>query len=209
MFAVGDTHALLITVQLRKGGARTLTETIKTAACATRYTAGQWKTNVGTGLRLRVDSRTALSSVTFPLTAKLAGHGALKAQKGLGRLRFVQAGGVRTILQLGATKGAPKGVLLPAATPRRTVRRRQWKHDHRSGPPGRRRDRRAHALPPRRQAAAGEAAPDGSRHRARGRPGQAQDQASARHWPLTHTSAGARRLGGGRAPVTTFLLLPM
>ncbi len=58
--AATPTHSL-IAVKLRKGTTRTLTETVKTAACATRYTAGQWKTNVGTGLRLRVDSRTAIT----------------------------------------------------------------------------------------------------------------------------------------------------
>jgi hypothetical protein len=115
-FADGDIHTLLITVKPRKGRARTMTETIKTAACATRYTAGQWRTKTGTGLRLRVDSRTALTSVTFPLPAALAQRGALKPAKGLGRLRIVQAGGVRTILKLGAP-GAPKGVLLAAPAP--------------------------------------------------------------------------------------------
>ena len=115
-FADGDTHTLLVIVKPRKGAAHTMTETITTAACATRYTAGQWRTTVGTGLRLRVDSRTALNSVTFPLPAVLAKRGALKPAKGLGRLRIVQSGGVRTILNLGA-KGAPKGVLLAAASP--------------------------------------------------------------------------------------------
>ena len=113
-FADGDVHTLLVTATPRKGAARTMTETIRTAPCATRYTAGQWRTNVGTGLRLRVDSRTALSSVTFPLPAALAGKGALKPRKGLGRLRIVQAGGVRTILQLGTAKAAA-GVLLASS----------------------------------------------------------------------------------------------
>ncbi len=122
-FSDGDTHTLLVTATPRRGAARTMTETIRTAPCATRYTAGQWRTNVGTGLRLRVDSRTPLSSVTFPLPAALAGRGALKPRKGLGRLRIVQAGGVRTILQLGAAKAA-SGVLLAssaAGTPSVTV----------------------------------------------------------------------------------------
>ncbi len=122
-FADGDTHTLLVTATPRRGAARTMTETIRTAPCATRYTAGEWRTNVGTGLRLRVDSRTALSSVTFPLPASLAGRGALKPRKGLGRLRIVQAGGARTILQLGTAKAA-RGVLLAssaAGTPSVTV----------------------------------------------------------------------------------------
>ena len=113
-FADGDVHTLLVTATPRKGAARTMTETIRTAACATRYTAGQWRTNVGTGLRLRVDSRTALSSAAFPLPASLAGKGALTARKGIGRLRIVQSGGKRTILQLGAAKAA-KGVLLASS----------------------------------------------------------------------------------------------
>ncbi len=112
-FADGDVHTLLVTATPRKGAARTMTETIRTARCATRYTAGQWRTNVGTGLRLRVDSRSALGSVAFPLPATLAGRGALTARKGIGRLRIVQAGGKRTILQLGTAKAA-KGVLLAA-----------------------------------------------------------------------------------------------
>ena len=81
-FSDGDVHTLLVTATPRKGAARTMTETIRTAACATRYTAGQWRTNVGTGLRLRVDSRTALGSVTFPLPASLAGGDALTGPQG-------------------------------------------------------------------------------------------------------------------------------
>jgi hypothetical protein len=113
-FSDGDLHTLLITARPRKGAPRTMTETIRTAPCATRFTAGEWRTNVGTGLRLRVDSRSPVAGAAFPLPASLAGKGALKPRKGLGRLRYVQAGGRRTILQLGAT-GARGAVLLASA----------------------------------------------------------------------------------------------
>ena len=113
-FSDGDVHTLVVTATPRRGAARTMTETIRTAACATRYTAGQWKTTVGTGLRLRVDSRTAVDSVSFPLPASLAAGDTLTPRKGLGRLRIVQAGGTRTILQLGAAKAA-KGTLLASS----------------------------------------------------------------------------------------------
>jgi len=124
-FADGDTHELLVQVKPRRGAVRTMNETIRTAACATRFTAGQWKTNVGTGLRVRVDSRTALQTATFPLPRALANARMLRPQKGLGRLRIVVAGGTRTIHQLGAVKAA-KGVLLAASagTPSVTVKGR-------------------------------------------------------------------------------------
>ena len=205
-FADGDAHTLLITVKPRKGRARTMTETIKTAACATRYTAGQWRTKVGTGLRLRVDSRTALTSVTFPLPAALAKRGALKPAKGLGRLRIVQSGGVRTILQLGAA-GSAEGRAARGSGARISVGARQRPPDHRARPAGGDRDRRDHAVPPRRAAAAQQAAPDGG-HDRRGRAGQAPDQAPAGHRTLKGVLP-VRVVGGRRAPVLTRRGVPM
>ena len=40
----------------RKGAARTLVVKIRSIACATRFTAGQWRTAKGAALRLRVVS---------------------------------------------------------------------------------------------------------------------------------------------------------
>ncbi len=53
---------LRITVTPPKGKAQALTATLRCARCATRFTAGQWRTAKGTGLRLRLDSRSPVAA---------------------------------------------------------------------------------------------------------------------------------------------------
>ncbi len=54
----------------RRGAARrVLRATLRVAACATRFTARQYRTTSGSALRLRIDSRTATTAATFALPA--------------------------------------------------------------------------------------------------------------------------------------------
>ena len=84
-------HALVARLRPRTGRARTLTTTLRIAGCATRFTARQYHTTGGTGIRLRVDSRTATSSVVFTLPSAIARGLALGTPAG--RIRIVTRSG--------------------------------------------------------------------------------------------------------------------
>ncbi len=119
-------HTLTVLAQPRKGKVRKLTETMRTVACSSRFTAGQWRTAKGTGLRLRVDSRSPLTKVVFPVPATLVPSAALHPRAGLGRLRIVLSGGRRRVMQLSAASGAKSslvsgGVMLLRGAGRPTV----------------------------------------------------------------------------------------
>ena len=65
-------HVLAATLRPSHGVTRVLRATLRVAGCATRFAPRQYRTTAGTGLRLRVDSRTATGSVTFTVPAALA-----------------------------------------------------------------------------------------------------------------------------------------
>jgi hypothetical protein len=65
--------------------------TLRLAGCANLFTARQWRTTAGSAVRLRVDSRTTLGSVTFTVPAALARG--LATGPPAGRVRFVTAAG--------------------------------------------------------------------------------------------------------------------
>ncbi|HVP03108.1 MAG TPA: hypothetical protein VMT10_11105 [Solirubrobacteraceae bacterium] len=120
-------HTLSVVVRPLKGSARKMTETMRTVPCAARFTAGQWRTAKGTGLRLRVDSRSAVTKVVFPLPAALVSPAALAPRPGLGRLRVITQGGQRRMLPLAAAASAalPGRLLGGAGKPTVTLKGRQ------------------------------------------------------------------------------------
>jgi hypothetical protein len=86
-------HTLIARLRPRTGRTRTLKTTLRVAPCATRFTARQYRTTLGTGIRLRVDSRTAMSAVTFSLPSAITKGLALG--KPSGRIRVVTSAGRR------------------------------------------------------------------------------------------------------------------
>ena len=64
-------HTLRTVVRGRRGAAKTVALTLETEPCQTRFTAQRWRTTAGAGLRLRVDSRTALTQLSFNVPAAL------------------------------------------------------------------------------------------------------------------------------------------
>jgi hypothetical protein len=65
------THTLRTAVRGRRGAAKTVALTLQTQPCQTLFTAQRWRTTAGAGLRLRVDSRTALTQLSFKVPAAL------------------------------------------------------------------------------------------------------------------------------------------
>ena len=70
-------HTLRTTLK-GKRGTKSVTLALQTAPCQTLFTAQRWKTTAGAGLRLRIDSRTALKGLSFTvpsvLLPKQTGH---------------------------------------------------------------------------------------------------------------------------------------
>jgi hypothetical protein len=64
-------HTLRTVVRGRRGAAKTVALTLQTEPCQTLFTAQRWRTTAGAGLRLRVDSRTALTQLSFKVPAAL------------------------------------------------------------------------------------------------------------------------------------------
>ena len=64
-------HTLRTAVRGRRGAAKTVALTLQTQPCQTLFTAQRWRTTAGAGLRLRIDSRTALTQVSFRVPAAL------------------------------------------------------------------------------------------------------------------------------------------
>ncbi len=91
--ATASRHKLTVVIQPVVGGSHRVTEPMRSVPCAARFSAGEWRTKAGTGLRLRVDSRSALRRVAFPLPAALVSPRALAPRAGLGRLRVVVRAG--------------------------------------------------------------------------------------------------------------------
>jgi hypothetical protein len=64
-------HTLRTAVRGRRGAAKTVALTLQTEPCQTLFTAQRWRTTAGAGLRLRIDSRTALTQLSFKVPAPL------------------------------------------------------------------------------------------------------------------------------------------
>ena len=80
-------HVLRARLTLAGGRTRTISRTLRVAACAARFTAVQYRTTAGTGIRVRVDTSTAARTMTFSLPAAVA--------RGLGR--GTPAGRIRVV----------------------------------------------------------------------------------------------------------------
>jgi hypothetical protein len=95
--------------------AATLRLRLRSAACAARFTARQGRRTADgtTSVRLRIDSRTALSAVSLRLPAALRLQGGAK-QRRVGRLRVVVAGGRARSYALTLPAGKRSGVLSTA-----------------------------------------------------------------------------------------------
>jgi hypothetical protein len=115
-------HMLAATLRPARGTTRVLRATLRVAACATRFVARQYRTTAGTGLRLRVDSRTATGSVTFTVPAAVARGLALG--RPAGRIRIVTPAGRRQFSLTPARGSAPAGLTATAARPGVRVRGR-------------------------------------------------------------------------------------
>jgi len=113
VLATAPRHRLTVVIRPVVGRTRSVSESMRSVPCSARFSAGEWRTKAGTGLRLRIDSRSALSKVVFPLPAALVSPVALAPRAGLGRLRVVVQGGQRRMLPLGAARvSSDSGLLL-------------------------------------------------------------------------------------------------
>ena len=96
------THMLVTTIKPKSGKTRTLRTKLRVVACKTILSAAQWRTTAGSGLRLRVDSRAAISKVTFKVPAGMARR--LSTGKPASSLRIGLPSGKR--LKVMITRGA-------------------------------------------------------------------------------------------------------
>jgi hypothetical protein len=115
------THTLKTTVRGRRGAAKTLSLTLRTAPCQMLFTAQRWRTTAGAALRLRIDSRTALTQLSFAVpSALLPGQAAKRRPAGFIRLYVAgKAKPVRFALTLPAR--GTRSVMLAAASGGPTV----------------------------------------------------------------------------------------
>jgi hypothetical protein len=105
------THLLQVALTAPKGTTRTVTARLRSAACATRFTARGRTAAAGSALGLRIDSRAAISRVAFTVPAAMALRGG-RAARAVGRLRFVVGGGRSRTLRLVIPADKRSGVLL-------------------------------------------------------------------------------------------------
>jgi hypothetical protein len=107
-------HTLRTVVRGRRGAARTVVLKLTTVPCQTLFTAQRWRTTAGAGLRLRVDSRTALKAMTFSVPAALLPKQAA-ARRSVGFVRLSIAGRAKPMrFNLTLPKRDQKTVLLRA-----------------------------------------------------------------------------------------------
>jgi hypothetical protein len=130
-------HTLSTAVRGRRGRTRTVSLKLATVPCQTLFTAQRWRTTAGAGLRLRIDSRTALAGLSFGVpTALLPQQSAQRRVVGFIRLYVAGVGkpvryplalpGRGTRAMMLAAKGAPtvtmrRGGLRIAGLPARTA----------------------------------------------------------------------------------------
>jgi hypothetical protein len=106
----GDTHTVGVTLTPKRGRAVVWTFDVKTRPCDNLLSTTQWKTNGGTGLRLRVDSRGAIGPVTFTVPATMLPKVGRDVGKGVGRVRIFTKSGPKPYTLKMTRPG--KGVLL-------------------------------------------------------------------------------------------------
>jgi hypothetical protein len=119
VFGKPGKHALAFRVTPKKGRSHRMTLQITTAPCDNVLSGFQFKTETGTGLRLRVDSRTAMGSAAFTVPAKM-----LPSLKDVGKIGTlsIYLPGRRTPFELRLAKGDRSATLLrPTARRPRVV----------------------------------------------------------------------------------------
>ncbi|MGZ8648164.1 MAG: hypothetical protein ACXW08_06000, partial [Solirubrobacteraceae bacterium] len=110
---VGD-HTLKAMVKGKKGKAQPVVLSLKTVPCKTLFTAQRWKTTAGAGLRLRIDARSALQTVSFKVPAGLLPKQTTKVRK-VGFVRFFTTGQPRLRFNLALPKKGAKAELVGGA----------------------------------------------------------------------------------------------
>ena len=108
------THTLKAMVKGKKGAPKPVVLALKTVPCKTLFTAQRWKTTAGAGLRLRVDARTALQTLSFKVPAGLLPKQTTKVRK-VGFVRFFIAGSKRQRFNLVLPRKGTKPALLSGA----------------------------------------------------------------------------------------------
>ena len=108
------THTLKAMVKGKKGAPKPIVLVLKTVPCKTLFTAQRWKTTAGAGLRLRVDARSALQTLSFKVPAGLLPKQTTKVRK-VGFVRFFIAGAARQRFNLTLPRKGTKAALLSGA----------------------------------------------------------------------------------------------
>ena len=173
-------HKLVATVKGKKKKAKkVLSLKLTTVTCRTLFTAQRWRTFSGAGLRLRIDSRSAMEGISFKVPGVLLPR-QVKAKRTIGFMRVFVAGESRR--RRYSLKLAPKGkkTLLVRGAGKPTVKLGKGKIT--VGRPARaRRGGRAHDVPPqegRRRPEAQRLQAEGA-HRAHGPDAEGPHQAPA------------------------------
>jgi hypothetical protein len=114
-------HTLKTSVRGRRG-TKTVSLKLTTQPCQTLFTAQRWRTTAGAGLRLRIDSRTALRRLSFAVPAALLPT-QNDARRSAGFIRLYIAGRTRPVrYPLTLPKRGARAIML-ASTGRATVTR--------------------------------------------------------------------------------------
>jgi Protein of unknown function (DUF3344) len=108
-------HVLRARLRLRGGTTRTLRRTLRAGTCRSRFTALQYRTTAGTGIRLRVDTATAASAVTFRVPAAIAKR--LSRGTPAGRIRVATPSLRRQWRFSAATAGRPSRLARTSTRP--------------------------------------------------------------------------------------------
>ena len=115
ILASSKTHALGVRITPLKGRSHLIRLTITTAPCTNVLSAFQWKTAAGTRLRLRVDSRSALSSMTFKVPSGMLPKLTDAGTRPIGLAQIYLAGGAKVPFDLMLAKGDRTQTLLKPA----------------------------------------------------------------------------------------------
>jgi hypothetical protein len=116
VFAKAGKHSLALKVTPRKGRSHRMTLHITTAPCTNVLSGFQWKTDAGTGLRLRVDSRVALRSANFKVPSAMLPSPKDAGKHAIGQAKIYLAGRRRPVsFDLKLKKGDRSATVLRAA----------------------------------------------------------------------------------------------
>jgi hypothetical protein len=115
-------HVLSVGFSPPTGKAHQMVIKITTTPCSTMFSAYQWRTATGTGLRLRVDSRSSLAGSAFKVPAVLLPQLKDAGRRAIGQARLALAGGRKVLFGLVLKKGDKTSTLLSAAAKAPIVR---------------------------------------------------------------------------------------